>query len=185
MNKSKIAVRYSKALFDFAQEKNILEQVYADIYLIKNSIGELSQFNSIFNNVIISKNEKLRIINHAFEGKISEFTLKFIWLLIENQRDNHLYDIVLNFQKKYRKYKNIKLVVITTVNPLAETIKKELIQTLSKDLNSDIELVNENKPEIIGGAIIRIDNNQIDLSTIYQLNELKKLLKSKSYTKDF
>jgi F-type H+-transporting ATPase subunit delta len=184
MNKGKIAVRYSKALFELALEKNVVDEIYNDLIFITDSIGSYSNFMNLFNNVIITKEEKLKILSRAFEGKIHEITWKFLWFLIEKQRDNQLYEIFLSFKNFYRKYKNIKLVVLTTAHPLSEKLKNEISEIFTKGLNANIELKTEINCNLLGGAIVRIDNKQLDLSVSTQLNELKKVLKSKVYTKD-
>ena len=85
MNKGKIAVRYSKALFELALEKNVVDEVYSDLIYISDSIGSYSNFLDLFNNIVITKEEKLKILSRAFEGKIHEITWKFLWFLIEKQ----------------------------------------------------------------------------------------------------
>ena len=58
MNQSKISVRYSKAIFESAKEKNLLDKIYEDFQLIKTSIKANENFYSVFTSPVVKSKDK-------------------------------------------------------------------------------------------------------------------------------
>jgi F-type H+-transporting ATPase subunit delta len=183
MNQSKISVRYAKAIFETAIEKNILHDVFVDLNLISKTISENQDFYSVISSPIIKPSEKLALMSNVFKSSVSEITMSFIGLLITNNRETYISDIVRVFSVLYRKEKNIKEVVLTTPTGLNSDIKERLISVVAESTKSNVEIKENLNPEMIGGVVIRIDNLQLDLSIATQLREIKESLKSDSFTK--
>ncbi len=183
MNQSKISVRYAKAVFILAKEKNVLAQVYDDFKLIRETIHNAPDFNLIISSPIISSTDKRSVFTNVYEKSVHEITMRFINLLVDKNREIHLENIARYFETLYRKENNIKHVVVTT----QETISKEITQNISNlvatGFSSKVEIKNTLKDDMIGGIIIRIDNQQLDLSVKTQLQEINKKLRA-NYTRN-
>ena len=61
MNTSKIPVRYAKALIELSDDKNITDEVYADI-LILQEIMKLPEMKEILHSPVISSSKKNMLI---------------------------------------------------------------------------------------------------------------------------
>ena len=58
MNDSKISVRYAKALFNLALERNIIDAVKVDVEFL-NEVCNLPEFNDFLNSPILPVSKKL------------------------------------------------------------------------------------------------------------------------------
>ncbi len=183
MNQSKISVRYSKAIFELAKEQNILDTIYSDFKLIQKSIEDNTDFYQIFTNPVIKIKDKIHLLKIVFETNVSILTLKFLNLLVENNRESYISDIARDFAGLYRKDKNIKEIVLTTATNIDKTIFDNFTNNVSRELNCKVEIRDEVKPDMIGGVVVRIDNMQLDMSVATQLKEIKTKLKSEKYLK--
>lgn len=183
MNQSKISVRYAKAVFEVAKEKEILEKLYSDFCLIRKSISENKDFYQVITSPVIKSNDKINLLVKTFKSAVDPLTMRFLEMLVENNRESYISDIARNFAVFYRKELNIKEVILTTPNGLSSKVTDSLSQAVSKSFNSSVEVKEELKPEMIGGVIIRIDNLQLDMSVATQLRDIKKSLKMDSYKK--
>jgi F-type H+-transporting ATPase subunit delta len=184
MNQSKIAVRYAKALFLTARDHQILDLVKTDLILIT----EVLKQNEAFRNFIFSPVTKPRALRRVIEtafggGKIEGTTLSFIGLLIKNNRIQFLEETARVFFDIYSKYLGIKSAMLYTVNDLSEKYKLKFQQVLKDIYHSEIDLSVAQKPEIIGGFILRVEDQQYDASIATQLNHLKKVLKNTESSK--
>lgn len=176
MNQSAITVRYAKAFFSLAKEKNRLETLKTDIELIAGVCENSADFILLLESPIVETSKKIELLTAIFNGKVNELTLKFLHLIAGNKREVHIPGICRNFVLLTRKDQNIKLAILTTateVNP--ETIKK-IIALLEAGLKAKIELSNNVNPDIIGGVILRLDDNQYDASIATQLKKIKQKL---------
>ena len=183
MNLSKISVRYAKAIFLLAKEKNILNEVYKDFGLIKESIQLVPEFKDVISSPVISPKDKLKVLTNVFGKSVHEISMKFLALVIDKNRESYILDIARNFEVQYRKEHNIKEVIVTTQHTLNKDSADKISKIVAESFDSKVEIKNVQNDDMIGGVVIRIDNQQLDLSVKTQLQEINRSLKKKSYKK--
>ncbi len=176
MNESVIAVRYGKALYAFASEEKQLETVKKDVELIMNCINTMDDFKAFILNPIINHSQKKQVIKEIFKDKLHPSTLSFITLLTVNKREIFLADIIRYFLKLYNAQKGIKLASIKTAYKIDDELKKLIIKLIKKKFNTSVELEHTVNPALIGGFILRIEDQQIDASISGGLAKIKKEL---------
>lgn len=183
MNQSKISVRYAKAVFETAKEKGILEKLYLDFNLIGKSISENKEFYHVITSPVIKASDKTNLLKTVYETKVNPLTMRFLEMLVENNREAYISDIARNFAIFYRNEKNIKEVVLTTPTGIDSKITDKVADAVAIAYKSGVEIKEELKPEMIGGVIVRIDNLQLDMSVATQLREIRESLKSDAFKK--
>lgn len=178
MSNYRVAVRYAKSLISLAIENKKLEKVKADIDLFNNLCLEVRPFYNFIKNPIINSYKKLSIFQRLFENRIDELSYKFIEIITKKGREDILLEIGEEFIRKYRAYKNIEIVAITTPIALDEGLKNEFISLSSTLIGKDkkVEIKEEVNEDLLGGFILRIGDKQIDDSVSSKLRDLKKKL---------
>lgn len=176
MNQSKIAVRYAKALFQLALEKNTLDAVYNDVVMVNQALKDFGQFGLYLKSPVVKPSQKLTLIKEAFTGHISEISLSFLGLLVHNKRENHLEDIIRRFFDVFRDYKGIKSAVITTAVPLNDQMKEKFHALLSSIYKTGIELEATENASIVGGFVLKVGDQQYDASVATGLKRMKTAL---------
>jgi F-type H+-transporting ATPase subunit delta len=178
MNYYKISVRYAKALFLNARENNVLDDVYKDIELIQSLFKEVLQLKFIMESPVVKTSNKLGIIDEVFSDKFNQITLRFLRLIINNKRELHIQNISRNFIDKYKEFKGIKTVTLTTAYKIDEDTKQFLTDKISKYYNKTVELHENVNADIIGGFVLKIEDRQLDSSVTSKLLQLKRKLVS-------
>jgi F-type H+-transporting ATPase subunit delta len=177
MNESKIAVRYAKALFLSANESKVLESVKTDMYLISEVLKENELFRGFLYSPVTKPSALRKVINTAFgDGKIEPLTLNFMGLLIQNNRIQYLQQTALVFFTIYRKHKGIKSATLSTVSELNDTFKVKFQQVLKDIYKAEIDLAIIQKPDIIGGFVLKVDDQQYDASIATRLKNMRAAL---------
>lgn len=176
MNLSKISVRYAKALFQVAEEKDILDEVSTDMEVLFNASIEVKDFYNFLHNPILPLQGKKKVIHKIFGDKLNPVTLNFLDLIIKNNRLSYIGGIARQFKDRYKKYKGIIEAVITTVQPLDQKLKDEIIKLIGTRFDEKIILDEQLKPVILGGFVLKIEDEQVDASVSTQLNKIKKEL---------
>ncbi len=174
MNQSKISVRYAKAIFSFALEKNILDDVKSDITLIFDVCQQASDFIILIESPIVTTSKKQEIAQEIFKNKINASTLSFINLVFANKREIYLKNIARNFLNIYRKYKGIKQVIFTSAYQINDELRQNISESIKKNFNTEFELSEVVNEELIGGFVLRIDDQQYDTSISRKLNKLRR-----------
>lgn len=175
MNDSKISVRYSKALFQSAVEKKLLEKVYDDMLFI-GDICRMEELKDVLSSPIITPSKKTAILHGVLEKNIEKITMSLVDLLIKNGRENYLPAVVRVFRDETLKFRGITPARLTTAIPVDEKTKKKISDLISSVFKTKVELTETIDPEIVGGFIIRINDNFIDASVKNKLRKIKKEL---------
>ena len=176
MNDSKISVRYSRALFQSALEKNILDEVNQDMIFIAETC-KLPEAKEFLHSPVIAPSKKIEIFHNIFGGNVQMITLALIDLVVKNGRESFLPSIARVFIHETLRHKGITKSVLTTAVVLDEKVKKQIINMISKVFKTKVELEEVIDTEIIGGFILRVDDNYIDASVRNKLNKIKKELR--------
>ena len=182
---SKITSRYAKALIDLAKDQNALDSCLNDMELLKNSCVTNYKLQLLLKSPIINSDKKWGILELIFKSKVSELSMLFIQILTKKKREFLLPQIAENFIQLYKAQKNIAVANVITATPLNDTLRKKIIEFIGAENKMKIELTEEVDESILGGAIVKIGDKQIDGSVKRNLKNLKKAYSENLYTKDF
>ena len=175
MNESKIAVRYAKAIFYAASEKGLDKTLLDDLKLITDTL-RMQELKVLFQSPVIKKSDKEKVFSALFKERVNPLTLNFIGLLLKHNRESYVERITRYYQMLYNKKNGIKIADITLPVPVSKELKEQLKLKLKTLFKSDIELNEYIKPEIIGGFILRIDDELYDASVRNSLQKIRKTL---------
>lgn len=176
MNASLISVRYAKALFELALEKGVLSEVYADVQSIIVQFKEVAALQAVLDSPIIKPSQKRELLVSGFGKSIHPLSMKFLLLLVENQREGLMKYILIDFEDLYKTHQGIKKVQMITAVSMSADFIKEIESFISKELNSKVEFYAEVNPNLLGGFIIIVDGKMLDTSISNKLRLLKKSL---------
>lgn len=173
MNQSKIAVRYAKAFFQVAQEKNLLEKLRNDIELIAEICAQ-DEFKLLLESPVVKTSRKKDIFSDILNKKVELLTLNFMNMIADNKRESHIPAICRNFIDKYREYKGVKAAKVITAVAMDSKLEEKIRTTIGELFNAEVELVAEENDELIGGFILRVGDQQIDASIANKLRKIER-----------
>jgi F-type H+-transporting ATPase subunit delta len=176
MNDSKISVRYTRALFQAALEKKILDKVNQDMIYI-SEICKMPDIKEFLQSPIIVPSKKEAVFHKILGVSMEKITLSLIDLIVQNGRESFIPAIARNFIHETKKYKGITESVLITAVKVEEKVKKQITDLISEVFKTKVELKESIDPEIVGGFILQIDDNYIDASIKNKLRKIKKGLK--------
>nr|MBC8344195.1 ATP synthase F1 subunit delta [Bacteroidota bacterium] len=103
---SGLARRYVQALFNIAQEKDILEKVQEDLKALSELLNNLPEVFSFLFDPSIGRTAKKGALKEIFKDA-SEFTLNFYFLIIDKNRIEILVDVYRIFDELCNSLKGI------------------------------------------------------------------------------
>ena len=175
MNDSKISVRYSRALFQSALEKKILDKVNQDMILI-SEFCKIQETKEFLQSPVIFPSKKSEIFHKMLDGKVEKITLSLIDIVVKNGRESFIPAIARVFMHETLKYKGITESLLTTAVKVNAEIKKQIVDLISEVFKTKVELTEKIDDELVGGFILRVDDNYIDASIRNKLRKIKKEL---------
>lgn len=175
MNDSKISVRYAKALFQSALEREITARVNSDMDFV-SEVCSMAEFREILENPVIKPSDKKKVFNEIFGGKVEEVTMSLINLVITNGRESYLPAIARVYRSETMKHQGITECLLTTAVKVDDGIKNQIAGLISSLFNTSVDFRENIDGEIIGGFILRVDDNYIDASVRNKLRKIKREL---------
>lgn len=185
MKNPKLSGRYAKALYDFATEKNLVEEVNSDLKLFAKTLEENRELQVLLRNPVIVANQKHKIFESIFNGTLHDTTYQFLEVLLKKKREPALDTICDEFFKLYNAAHNIRTALIATASPLSESLKDKILALLSEQTHASIELQEIVDPYLIGGFVIKMDDLFLDSSILTKINKLRQEFSQNNFQVQF
>ncbi|MBB4805624.1 F-type H+-transporting ATPase subunit delta [Chryseobacterium defluvii] len=171
---SKVAKRYAQGLLDFTTESGQTATVFSEMKDVVKLMSESKDLNKFFLTPYIDAKKKIEVANEIFKG-LSVSSQNLIRLVIRQGRESQLKNIAQEYINKVEDINGIKRITLTTATEISDAnIEQILRSTHLVNLNSNFDLKKEINPNILGGYILRVGDQQIDASVKTKLNQVKK-----------
>lgn len=173
MIKSQVGRRYSKAIFEIAEEKNQIKEIYEMLNSAMIFYRTDKEFKNFILNPLIDNEQKKSVLNEIF-GKDNSDNLNILLYILDKGRMNCIKYIVAEYLKIYYRKNRILDVKATFTKELTDEQKKKLIDKLSQKTGKEINLEIKIDKDILGGGIIKIGDKIIDGSIRRELDNWRK-----------
>lgn len=172
-----VSKTYGEALFDLAQEENRLDDVNKEVQAVFDALNENSDFMRLLNHPKVTVEEKIKVVESVFKGRVSDTMTGFLVLVVEKGRNGQLPEILNYFSDKVREFKNIGVANVTSAVELDEkqkaAVEKKLLE-VTKYVSFETKY--EVDKSLIGGMVIRIGDRVVDSSIRTRIDNMAKTL---------
>ncbi|MDD4564031.1 MAG: ATP synthase F1 subunit delta [Eubacteriales bacterium] len=172
-----VEITYGKALFEAATDRNKVDVIIEELKEISAIFEKNPGFFEFFKTPVISKPEKMQLIEQVFGGHVSTETINFLLVLIDKKRMSSFYRIVKEYQKLINQEQGISQGTVFSVEPLTDIQLSSFEEKTSKLLRKNVKLVNKIDAFLLGGVKIFIEGKVIDASIRKQLQDLEGSIK--------
>lgn len=176
MSEIRIAARYAKSLMELAVEKDLLEQVNFDMRSLQAVAKQNPDLVNMLKSPVIKADKKTAVMQAVFGNSFNKLTQMFVDIVIRKRREMFLPLIASEFAKQYNQRNGIASATVTSAAPLTDGMQASVKEFIEKETNARVDLKTQVNPDIIGGLVIRIEDNLYDSSIAKKLNLLKKEL---------
>ena len=184
MRNTRVTLRYAKSLLALAEEQNQLDICKSDMEAILVACNDSRELSLLLKSPVVKTDKKLAILNEVFTG-LSQLSMAFINIITSKKREVLLEEIAERFLTVYKTHQGVETAVVTTATPLDEEMRASILSFVKQQGAGQVELTEKVDEKLIGGAIIRIGDKQLDASVIRQINDLKQTFNKNLYIKDF
>ena len=178
----RVAKRYAKGFMDYLSTTDKEDIILAEMKQIRELVNTNRDLKNFFASPVLDYRKKTAIVKQVF-GAFSEESLTFLSLIIQQGRSEAIGEIAAEFIQLYKQKHGIKNAVITSAAPLEQRQIDAIVQKAKAGLpqGATIEVENKINPDLIGGFILRLDDQQFDGSIKTKLQNIKKEFDSKHY----
>ena len=170
-----VGTTYGEALFELAVDEGREEQFLEEVTALKELLKQNPDFEKLMNHPKILKEEKIKVLEEVFEGRISKELLGLLHLVVSKDRYGQINEILDYFIAEVKKSQRIGIANVTTAIPLGEAKKKEIEEKLLETTDFvKMEMHYQVEEDLIGGMIIRICDRVVDSSVRTKLFDLRR-----------
>lgn len=169
----KIANPYAEALLELSKTSNLIEQTSQDLSLISQMMSESYELKSLLMNPLIVNNVKKKVLTQIFTPQISDFVLKFLFVLIDRRRIAVLSIVIEKYLDLAYEVEETIVTEISVVSNLTELQQSDLIEKIKiMTAGKKVKLITNIDPSLIGGFILKIGSKVIDASLSGKLKQI-------------
>ena len=173
---TEVGVIYGGALYDLAAAENLVDAVGGQIYALSDGFASEPAFAKLLSSHSLSKEERCKILDDSFAGKVHPYVLNFMKILTEKGYVRHFSDCCAQYRIRYNVDHNILPVTAVTAVALSEDQAARLAQKLEAQTGKTIELTNRIDPEVLGGVRLDFDGKCVDDTVSHRLDSIRSLL---------
>ena len=170
---SRAAIRYAKAMLEFASDANKAEVVNQDMASISETIKNNKELKDFLYNPTIKQEIKQAALLEVFET-IQPESKRLFQLLLDNKRFEILQPIASQYNTLYGQSQGLETAIVTTAFAITPELEQSVKAKIATFSSKTITIENQIDPTIIGGFILRIGDMQYNASVANKLQELKR-----------
>ena len=174
------ANRYSLALYELAEESNLLSQIETNVLSVLDLIENSQDFNKLIKDPTVSQSDLKNAISKIFDYlKIKNLLKNFTTFLIIKRRFFFIEQILNNFIEICSEKRGELKTEIRSAKNLSNDEVNNIKDELSKHFTSKIKLDYKYDESLIGGLIIQVGSTMIDSSIKNKLQQIEnKMMKA-------
>lgn len=170
---SRVAKRYSRALFNAAEAGHVIDSVEADLDAIVNLYENDRQFKDFLYSPQVGREEKLKIAETLFSDRVTATTMQLVRLLIEKGRETEIPGVRDEFVKLRRERGAVLYAEIVSAEPLSDSQSGTLIKKLEEKSGKKVEATFRTDTTLLGGIKVAVGNYVLDGSIRGAYNRLR------------
>ncbi len=175
MSGNRAALRYAKALLIAAQEQQVAQEVFDDMALISESVQASTDLEKLLVSAVVKGSVKLKVLKLGFP-EVNSLTVKLFELLDTNNRMALMLEVAKAYVVAFDLSQGKITAHVTTAVPMTPALEAQVLTKVKALTNKIVNLEQVVDPNIVGGFVLRIGDQQYDASITNQLNQLERVL---------
>ena len=168
---------YAKAALDAAGDKPAQDQMVEELDAIVDEVlNQYPDIEQVLSSALVSKDEKLGLIDRVFGGKLSDATLSFLKVMTNHDRLVILRDVVRSARELWTHRSGREPVELQVAQELDHDLQREIIDSLRKMLGFDPVVTTKVNPDLIAGFVVRVGDKVYDASTRASLERARQTM---------
>ena len=168
-----LATVYSRALFEVAEEHDVLDRIQKELGQFADAVDENRNLQVFFFSPYFSSQEKKDGIRKLIKGGDKRF-VHFLELLAERHRMPAIFRIRRAFDELWREERKLLSVRVTSAVDLDKKTVRDIGKRIEEQTGKSIELTADVDPDVLGGIVLQVGNMVLDASVRNKLDRLRK-----------
>ncbi|NJK99448.1 MAG: F0F1 ATP synthase subunit delta [Spirulinaceae cyanobacterium RM2_2_10] len=168
-----VAEPYAQALMSLAQSRGLTAEIGDEMRALSQLLEESAELRDFISNPVIEAADKKAVLRRIAGERASEMLVNFLMLLVDKRRLLFLSAIAEQYLVLLRARNEIVLAEVASAQALSEDQAREIASRVRSMTDArDVELKTSVDASLLGGAVIKIGSQVLDLSLRGQLRRI-------------
>ena len=168
---------YGEALYTLAADEQLDEQIGEELSVLDQSFRQEPDFIRLLSSPNFPRQERCRILDNSFRGKIHPYVLNFLKILTEKGYMRHFPQCCKAYSDLFNQAHGLLPVTAITAVPLSAQQEAALKEKLSRITGKQIKLQNKVDTGCLGGVRLDFDGKRLDDTVAHRLAAISNLLR--------
>lgn len=159
---SDLARGYAQALFQIARAEGALEQVEDELFRFARLLENENRLREALSDISLPPEHRAKMVEELLGKKASPHTVNIISFLVQQGRARDLPKIIDSLVQLAAEERERAVAEVRTAVPLDEEDRKKLIEAITKATGKHVDLKVIIDPDVIGGLLVRVDDQVFD-----------------------
>ncbi|RUR73780.1 ATP synthase F1 subunit delta [Chlorogloeopsis fritschii PCC 9212] len=170
---TKIVKPYAQALMSIAVNHGLTERINQDVAFLLDLLDKSQDLNQFLANPLVKAEAKKAVLRKIAATQVHPYVLNFLMLLVDRRRILWLQGICQEYQLLLRELNQIVLAEAIATIELTEKQRQAIAEKIKEMTGAkQVELKTRIDPNILGGLVVKVGSQVIDLSLKEQLRRL-------------
>ena len=174
--RSEVQREYGGALWAIAVEDGVADEMLADVHALQTLMRENPEYLRLIRCPDVPVDERVRLLDEAFRGRVPDTVLHFLQLLCERGHFGFLPDCLSEFCRRYDEANNIENVTVVSAVPLTREQKDALGTKLSQKLQRNVRMTAKVDPSVMGGIRVETEGASMDGTVRSRIDSIRESL---------
>lgn len=170
--------RYANALIELSQEASSLEEDLKGVSFLMNWLED-ADAQGFIADPYIRDEEKYKLFEDAFSGKISNRLLGFLYLMVRKNRESLILSVLREYAGRLNRLLGKIEAKVVSAKTLTEGQLSSIRAVLSKQMGNQVEISASVDPNVIGGFYVLAEGRIFDGTVRSNLNLISANLKER------
>ncbi|QMU07949.1 ATP synthase F1 subunit delta [Levilactobacillus suantsaii] len=176
LDRTTVAKRYARALFELLSEKDQLEDGYAELQELRRVFQDNPQLGTVLSDASLQAADREKLVDQLAE-QASPYIQNLIHMVYDYGRMDAMVAIVNQFQSLYDEKHHIVYAHVTTAIDLSAEQKDQISTAYAQRVGAQKVILNSQvDPTILGGVIVESAGMILDGSLKTKINKLRRRL---------
>lgn len=172
--RQRVGTVYAKALLGAAEKAGQTDAVLAELEsLVGEVLDKLPDFDEALRTPRIAHEEKVRLLDRVFGGRMSPLLLNFLKVVSQHERLDCLRAIERAARTLYNQLRHRVEVLVESATPISNQLQYTIASRLKQILGRDVVLSTDVNPDLLGGLVVRVGDTVYDGSLAGRLKQMK------------
>ena len=175
-----VAQIYSRAMHDLAVSSNEADALAEELGELAAHAQDSADLGTFFASPLIDAGDRAASLERMFRGKISDLLLDSLQVINRKGRLGLLGAIAKAYHLHHQAHRGKVDVQVSTAVQLSSALRRRLVSVLEQHSGRQPQLIEQIDPSLIGGIVLKIDDEKIDASVIHEIGRLRRALRARS-----